>query len=343
MKNKKLFVILSPIILLLILACILLHFYATRPNDDFSKSDYKHIKIKSSWDRIYCQDFTYLVCAKTKNGYLEIYDRDLKYQTSIKLPDYKEIKLFYNDVIIIKQDGTVWQYNYEVDKDFTKIEGPSDVSEFYPKYDYCLYKDSKGDFYYIYRNGEDKSIGLKVMSNWTDMGKPQLISNLHNAEILLYDSVLVYTKDGSTYVNYYANTNKDKNINRLFDKDNNVIYHKCFEGIIYTNPVDAVKHLFLFDENRIVRVDTDDRGEVFAFEPVETHIEINIALPKAPLSFMYILDKDGKLYEVGASPIYNDGKLVLKKELLFKHKKFNKIYNNCYLYATDDKYLYKLD
>lgn len=305
---------------------------------DFNKSDYKHIKIRKNWEEIYC-DNSALVFAKTKDGYLEIYDRDLNYLKKILLPENKKIIFFGFDIIIVKLDGTVWKYNCENDDDFIKIEGPSNVTDFYVNVFYYLYKDNKGDFYYIYKYLDSENPQTHSLNNFDN---PHLVNNLHNAEILQFDISLVYTKDGNTYIRYYTIYDKDEI--KLFDKDNNVKYQECLEGITCTRAIESGSRIYLLDKNRIGYVYKNDLNEIVFIRPIETNLKIanlEYAFSAPDISDTYILDNNGKLY----GDIYKffiKAKNEPKNEPIFKYKKFKNIYSGFYLYASDGKYLYKL-
>ena len=335
--KKILIISISCVLALLVIGGIILS-HIKMIKKDFNESDYKHIRIKSSWEQIYCENSA-LVCVETKDGYLEIYNEDLKYLKKIKLPEHINIILYDYDIFITKQDGTVWKYNYETDKDFVQFEGPSDVTEFYPHYNYYLYKDKKGDFYYIYRNKKSKDSQIESINNSNNLSKPQLINNLHNAEILQFGGTLVYTKDGNTYIHYFTIWDEDEI--KLFDKDNNVKYHKCIEGIAFTRAIEADTRIYLIDKNKIGYVYKNDMKEIVFVEPVETNLEIKNVLQGFSFNERYdtyILDKNGKFYD-DAYKYFID----VKNEPLFKYKRFENIYGDRYIYASDGKYLYKLD
>ena len=335
--KKIIYISISCILAILVIGGIILS-HINMIKKDFNKDDYMHIKIKSNWDKIYCEKSPF-VCIETKDGYLEIYDENLKYLKKIKLPEHIKIILNDYDIFILKHDGTVWSCDTEKGEEFIKLEGPSNVTEFYPHYNYYLYKDKKGDFYYMYRSKKSKDSQMESINNTNSLSKPQLINNLNNAEILQFGGTLVYTKDGNTYIHYF--TIWDENEIKLFDKDNNVKYHKCIEGITFTRAIEADMRIYLFDDNNIGYVYKNDMKEIVFIEPVETNLEIKNVLQGFSFNSSYdtyILDKKGKFYD----DVYTYF-IDVKNEPLFKYKKFKNIYGDRYIYATDDKYLYKLN
>lgn len=343
--KKIIFISISCVLALLVIGGIVL-VNINMIKKDFNKSDYKYIKIKSNWEKIYCDDnHSRIVCAKTKDGYMEIYDTNLNYLKKIKLPEYKKIKIDNKEIIILKQDGTVWYCNTEKDNQFIIIDYLTDVDDIYPSFFYWIYKDKKGDFYYIQNHNFNDINELEPSNNVNDFKKPQLIKNLKDAEILNFDTGLVYTKDGNTYVNFYYIYQEQL---VLFDIDNNVTYDKCFEGVSYKCAFCEPKKIYLVDANkRITNARRPYKGKVQVTQALEKNINLDKIVYQDDYSQLYALDKKGNLYEVAVyskddeTPEISNPKV--HKDCLFKYKKFKNIYGGFYLYATDDKYLYKLN
>ena len=340
--KKIIYISISCILAILVIGGIILS-HLNMIKEDFNKSDYKHIKIKSSWDKIYCDSTdSRLVCAKTKDGYMEIYDYDLNYIKKVKLPEFKNIRIYDKEIVIVKPDGTVWYCNTEKDNEFKNIDYLSDVEEIYPSYFYWIYKDKKGDFYSIENQTINDFIdNIEIPDSVMKYKTPKLIKNLKDAEILSFDTTLVYKKDGNTYAKFYY-VSKEKLL--LFDEDNNVTFDKCIEGVTYEKAFNHFSRFYLYDsKNRIGCINKKYNNIVQTFGPVDTKIKIDKIASNGSIS--YLLDIKGKLYdaEIYKNVFETPEISKLKLRPIFKYKKFKNIYSGCYLYATDDKYLYKLD
>lgn len=296
------------------------------------KFSFNYIKVNGDSDIIVADQSGNRIVVASKNGEFKIYDNDLNVTNEFVFTDFKDITVYKGFILIVKSDGTLWEYNYNISSAPIQVLKINNVAKAYATYKYCIYEDKNGDMYYFERDCEN-SFGS--FPYYTKETVPIKIKNSKNLRIcaIEFNRVAFLDNNYKLYV-----TDEEK----LFDDNGNINLIEKLKNKRIKSFSFAIGAGCAFDNS-----DSYYQISTAKYDKIYYQSKFNHDIKKiVDCQNTYALDDKGNLYEWGlySSTISHQEYVHDVPNKVITFKKFDDIYaTHGALFARKGNKLFKVE